>query len=153
MTAIIVGPDGTVSCWGTSGEASLTGIPTGSFLSIAAGASYACASVGMGAPRCWGLAPQFESSFTPPAQVVHLAASRSNVAPITCALLKDGRVFCLRSAGTSYAAPPAPSPVFNEISVGASHVCGVVADRSVVCWSDGAPPATQVPSGLRVAAR
>jgi len=149
-----VGLDGAVSCWGTASEASLTGIPTGTFLSIATGATYACASVAMGAPRCWGLAPQFESSFGPPAEVVQLAASRSNTNPITCALLKDGRVFCLRSDATSYATPPAPVPAFNEIAAGASHVCGVVAaDRSVVCWSDSAKPAIQVPSGLRVPAR
>jgi hypothetical protein len=148
-----VGLDGAIACWGTPNEASLTGIPTGSFLTIAAGTTYACASVAMGAPRCWGLAPTFESSFGPPAEVVQLAASRSNVNPITCALLKDGRVFCFRSGGTSYATPPAPVPVFNEISVGTGHVCGVAADRSVVCWSDSAKPATQVPSSLRVPAR
>jgi hypothetical protein len=147
-----LGLDGTIWCWGTSSEAALMGVPAGSFVSVAAGRSYACAAPAVGPPRCWGLAPTFETVFGSSAEVVALAASRAAI-PITCALLKDGRVFCGREDGTAYAAPAAPVPAFSEISVGGSHVCAVATDRSVVCWSDGAKPATQVPAGLRVLAR
>jgi hypothetical protein len=85
-------------------------------------------------------------------EVVQLAASRAHTTTITCGLLKDGRVICFRGDGTAYATRPAPVPAFNEVSVGAGHVA-VAADRSVVCWSDSAKPATQVPAGLHVPAR
>jgi hypothetical protein len=144
--------DGAAACWGIAGEAPLTGVPNGSFASVAVGEAYACAAETGGRPRCWGLAPTFETSFGATAQVVQVAASRSHTTILTCGLLKDGRVFCARD-GAPFPTPPAPVPSFEEIAVGDKHVCGVTVDRTVICWSDTAGPITQVPAGLHVLPR
>src|SRR5580765_1809917 len=159
--------DGTAKCWGLgeSGQhgdgtfaafalvpVAVTGIT--SAVDITSGYGHACALLGDGTIRCWGLNAngQLGDSSTQPRSAVPVAVSGINSAvAITagadhaCALLQDSTLRCWGKNGqgqlgdgtltsSSTAVPVAGITGVAAVSGGGIHTCAVLTDGTVQCW-------------------
>lgn len=164
---------GVVRCWGgnDSGQLGLGTIDAGAnaaqapvtlgaaAISLAAGASHACAVLQGGAVKCWGdngggqLGPAgtLGTSAGTPIEVTGLPVAASKVAAgqaHSCALLVDGRVACWgdnggEQLGVDFNTVNSPTPLLiptistaTDLSSGPFHGCALLQDGGVRCWGD-----------------
>lgn len=144
------GLDATTShavCWGSDQPYVMA--PDKAFVDVGAGAGYSCGVAADGTLTCWGTT-SFGTSYPAALYGVAIGAATSGQGRLTCVLLDLGRTWC----GAGYPGSADKTAVFEEISVGVGHVCGVTRGRTVQCWSSAAPESvTQPPAGLTLPAR
>ena len=166
--AILV--EGSVRCWGwnasgqvgdgtvldRSGPVDVSELGSG-VAAIAAGGRHTCALLTAGGVRCWGynefgqLGDGTTTDRWTPVDVAGLPAAIVAISlggNFTCALARDGRVFCwgddsggqLGDGGSSERLAPRPVLVpglpegITAVAAGYYHVCAIAADATVVCW-------------------
>jgi hypothetical protein len=144
---------GAVACWGENGEGQ-TGssthyaeaarelvVPTAvagvsGAASLALSRSVTCALAGAG-PVCWGRdTTQQPIQNTPPAAAPWLAGATALAGggEAVCQATRDGTVACRGSGALVTSMGPVALPPMTSFGVGASHACGLLADRTVRCW-------------------
>jgi alpha-tubulin suppressor-like RCC1 family protein len=164
--------EGDVLCWGAGydgelGDSGLAGrdstipFPVAGgrrYVSLAVGASHACALTSGGLAYCWGSngstqagAPRAKTSFNQPTLVpgvsnfTAIAAGFSTSCGLTAdslalcwGMVRPEGTFCGDELGTDSRCSAAPvvmsSLHFADLSVGVDHLCGVAGDGQAYCW-------------------
>jgi alpha-tubulin suppressor-like RCC1 family protein len=131
------------------------------FLSVAAGDEYTCAVDRAGGAWCWGRGDSGQlghgalTNHTLPQRVRggHVFLSLSASLEHTCGVTASGEAYCWGSnrfgrlgIGTEGGVYPEPQRVggaastlrFRSVTTGFLHSCGLLEDRSAVCWGYGA---------------
>ena len=126
--------DGAILCWADAGGQALTA-PSGRFIDVSLGASFACAVREDGTLACWGDATgeRDHGQLHPPAGTYTAVASGGDH---SCAVRVDGHVVCWGDDTRGQASPP--DGTFTAVSSGDGHSCGQRDDGKVVCWGDDA---------------
>ena len=141
--------DGSIICWGASGEderlTGATGLidsPPGSFSQISAGALHSCALRQEGTVECWGRMP-LEGDLPTEAAVMMEAMSAppegrfisvSAGFLFSCGVRVDNSAECWGPMAAVSDALTPPEGGYTAVSVGGFHACGIHIDQSVVCW-------------------
>jgi Regulator of chromosome condensation (RCC1) repeat len=134
-------------CWGSDQPYAMA--PDKAFVDVGTGGGYSCGVATDGTLTCWGTT-SFGTDYPATLHGVAIGAATSGQGRLTCVLLDLGRAWC----GAGYPGSADKTAVFEEVSVGVGHVCGVTRGRTVQCWSNGAPGSTtQPPAGLTLPAR
>ena len=139
--------DGSLSCWGKNPWGGATA-PDGSFVDLGVGDGFTCAVRGDGSVACWGALWDGSPIEAPD---LHDAIAVDAERARACALRATGEVSCWGTelAWTETETKP-PLAKFRQLSVGASHACGVTEDDGIACWGEDNPnQALQVPEELR----
>ena len=138
--------DRTISCWGGAiayqrppgddrwsgypGEF-YPGIPTGQFLSISGGESYACGIRLDKTIACWGANYRGELD-APSGEFKTISAGYEHA----CGVRTDGTIACWGAWGfvsRSEIVEPPPGK-YVGVSAGHNYSCGIRTDRSIICW-------------------
>ena len=144
--------DGSIVCWGASGEddrlTEATGLidsPPGTFSQISAGDLHSCALRRDGTVECWGgmLVEDLFQDDTPPEAK---AMMETMLAPpegrfisvsagfhFSCGVRIDNSAECWGLAVVA-GAPTPPDGKYTSVSAGGFHTCGIRIDQTVVCW-------------------
>ena len=159
-TCSVLGPDGSVYCWGYDGSGQLGGgsgqivatpVRVGGLtgaVAVAVGNDFSCALLTSGTVSCWGLYPGEATSSPTPRTVdglgtaAAIAAGHSHV----CALV-GGSVFCWGSNGSEQLGVPSSStdrstnPIrvpgisnATGVAAGGGHSCALLSNGSISCW-------------------
>jgi len=120
--------DNTIGCWGTPFYGLLTP-PPGQFTALGAGAQFACAIRTDKTLACWGQSdPQHPIS--PPQGTF----ADVDVGGGACGVLTSGKGTCWGfSVLIGQPQPPPPAGELSRFNIGASDICGTLADGSVTC--------------------
>ena len=140
--------DGSIVCWGVSGEderrVEATGLidsPPGTFSQISAGDLHSCALRRDGTVECWGGMP-VEDDMPPEAKAMMEAMlappegrfiSVSAGFQFSCGVRTDNTAECWGLAVVA-GAPTPPDGEYTSVSAGGFHACGIRIDQTVVCW-------------------
>ena len=144
--------DGSIVCWGASGEddrlTEATGLidsPPGTFSQISAGDLHSCALRRDGTVECWGgmLVEDLFQDDTPPDAKAMMEAmlappegqfiSVSAGFHFSCGVRIDNSAECWGLAVVA-GAPTPPDGKYTSVSAGGFHACGIRIDQTVVCW-------------------
>ena len=144
--------DGSIVCWGVSGEderrVEATGLidsPPGTFSQISAGDLHSCALRRDGTVECWGgmLVEDLFQDDTPPEAKAMMEAmlappegrfiSVSAGFQFSCGVRIDNSAECWGLAVVA-GAPTPPDGKYTSVSAGGFHACGIRIDQTVVCW-------------------
>ena len=126
--------------------------PPGTFERVAAGLYHSCAVHHDGPVECWGLDNTGEMHAAPDVPLVRIAAAYWS----TCGLTADGEPHCWGCAGDRNSGQCLPPDgTYLSISTYGYHGCGVLEDRTAVCWghedagqlTPGSGPFDRVESG------
>ncbi len=114
--------------------------PPAGGMRVFAGGSWSCSLDASGEPRCWG--SHADAHLSPPAEkFTHLAVGRVTA----CGIRANGTLRCWPEGSSMR---PAPTGRFSNVSVRATHACGIrEGDRQVVCWGQSDFGAIDVPHG------
>jgi hypothetical protein len=150
----LTGADGAIACWGPNTLDVIKAVPAGRHSAVSSGRFFSCAlQADTGRPFCWGLNDYFGDHFKK-LSFASLASSADE--RITCAVRKDGRVYCGTTSG-AYQEPQDKALRFREVAVGRQHACGATVDDRVSCWTaltgGAAAKLTTVPAELRLMTR
>ena len=118
--------------------------PVGQFVSVSAGAYYACGVKTDSTVVCWGANADGRAS-PPVGQFASVSAGWDH----TCGVMTGGSVTCWGFDGGGQASPPVG--LFASVSAGRGHTCGIMTDGSVTCWGwdkfgQASPPGGQFAS-------
>ena len=141
--------DGSIICWGASGEAErlteTTGLidaPYGSFSQISAGDLHSCALRLDGTVECWGgtiieddMSPEekaiMETMWAPPeGRFISVSAGFL----FSCGVRSDNSAECWGLMAVASDALTPPEGKYSSVSAGGYHACGIRIDQTVVCW-------------------
>ena len=142
--------DGSIVCWGVSGEderrVEATGLidsPPGTFSQISAGDLHSCALRRDGTVECWGqIEDIFQDDMPPEAKAMMEAMlappegrfiSVSAGFHFSCGVRIDNSAECWGLAVVA-GAPAPPDGKYTSVSAGGFHACGIRIDQTVVCW-------------------
>ncbi len=141
--------DGSIVCWGVSGEderrVGATGLidsPTGTFSQISAGDLHSCALRHDGTVECWGEIEDIFQDAPPEAKATIEAVlappegrfiSVSAGFQFSCGVRIDNSAECWGLAVVA-GAPTPPDGKYTSVSAGGFHACGIRIDQTVVCW-------------------
>ena len=141
--------DGSIVCWGVSGEderrveaTGLIGSPPGTFSQISAGDLHSCALRQGGTVECWGGMP-VEDDMPPEAKAVKEAMlappegrfiSVSAGFHFSCGVRTDNSAECWGLIASVSDALTPPDGKYLSVSAGGLHACGIRIDQTVVCW-------------------
>ena len=141
--------DGSIICWGASGEderlIGATGLidpPPGSFSQISAGNLHSCALRQYGTVECWGKMP-LEGDMPPEAAAMMeamLAPPEGRFKSVSagflfsCGVRLDNSAECWNIMGIASDALTPPEGKYTSVSAGGFHACGIRTDQTVVCW-------------------
>lgn len=122
--------DGTLECWGSDEDGTISETPEGGFAAVSLGGAYACAVALTGEIECWGHdvrtdPVQFSGSY----QIVAITDSGE-----VYALAADGTVDTSGECSDAYECGDAPSGTFVSLSAGGDNGCVLAADGSLQCW-------------------
>jgi hypothetical protein len=130
-------PDGTMSCWGSSGGHwqdydQVDGTPDDVFVSYAVGQRHNCALDAAGAVTCWGRG--VEGQTTPePGTYTKLVAGAYH----TCGLHDDGAIDCWGyNVWTDGDFPTPEGGDFVDLWGATDHVCAMQVDGAIECWGN-----------------
>ncbi len=156
-------PAGAAVCWqlfdDDGGAGALEPTPADHYVDIAESSVEACGVTAAGKLRCWDISGVEDTS--PYGFVREVAKTSKRVVQLAgdgygsqlCALLEDGTVTC----SSDFAISPFDlglTEAVVEIAVGASHVCGIRPDDTVVCvpaGCTGCVAAITPPAGFKAA--
>jgi len=129
--------DGSVTCWGYSGNGALLAPTTGTYTELSGGHNATCALSTDGSIACWGNATG--ASLDPPTGAF-TQISYSGV--YGCGIRTDGAVECWGWSG----APAPPSGPFSQVAASMDFACAVSTTGTIECWGNNhhgqsAPPA------------
>lgn len=129
----VLDEDGLTTCWGTdfSGQ---TEAPDTPFAQVAVGRTGACGLTTEGRVECWG------SISAPPEEEVFTAIDCDLSC---CGLLEDGQARCWQ--GTGWEGDVPEDVLFQQISAGVFHTCGVDLEGEGLCWGMSDYGALEVP--------
>lgn len=120
--------DGVIKCWPHRFNYS---VPEGSFNVVSVGEHFACGIRTDSTIACWKDTETSDNTrITPPKG--QFKAIDSNSWDFSCALDLNNQAKCWGRAAEIVLNPP--SDVFNSITIGYSHACGLKPDGYVVCW-------------------
>ena len=126
--------DDTIACFGNN--AWRQSVPYNAvYEQVTAGVYHACGLTQSGTVCCWGtesssyLDNEAPLTFIGDKQFKSITAGGMN---FTCGLLNDGRAYCFGNADIEKDAPDGVA--FTQIDAGYSHVCGITADGTGICW-------------------
>ena len=116
--------DGSVVCWGSSGEGQATS-PGGEFAAISAGEYHTCGLRPGGAAVCWGeIYYRGVRSGAPEGAFASIASGHNS----SCGIRAEGSAEC-------WGGRPSPPGEFISYDIGAHDACGVTVSLEVVCQS------------------
>lgn len=121
-----------IVCWGDDSQGQLTGIPSGVFTEVSAGAFHTCAIRSDGTLACWGL--DLDGQATPPTGTfISVGAGNYH----SCGVRSDGTLACWGRDTFGQATPPAGT--FTQVSAGGApplggHSCAIRSSGTLACW-------------------
>jgi hypothetical protein len=117
-----------VVCWGSDVNGAVSGVPTGTYTEVTAGASHACAISTDGYVECWGNDDYGKA--TPPSDTFsQISAGYYH----SCGITTDGHTVCWGDNRDGSLWPPLDEE-FQLVTVGQHFSCGLNMDGALRCW-------------------
>ncbi len=126
---------GSLLAWGNAAAP-----PTGTYVQVSAGYSFACVVTAAGSMKCWGASTPSGLSTT---QTGVKQVSVGN--PQACVIKSDDTLKCWST--DTLQTTNVPTGAFSQVSCGYDHSCALRADGSVACWGGTTYKQTTVPAG------
>ncbi len=135
--------DSHLECWGDN-TAGVATPPAGTFTSVSAGYTHACAVATDHTVSCWGQAAASDLTPATPNSYTSVAAGSD----FSCGVHTDGTLACWGTDDAFGQVHP-PQGTYQSVSAGPDYACAVRTDNLVACWGNDTNGQTSPPaSGL-----
>ena len=150
--------DGTIACWDTQTadtHSLVSGLPEGTFTSIAVNNSNACAVRTDGTIACWGSTELYDDTHQLVSGLPEGTFTSVSVGDgYACAIRSDRSIACWGDPrwgrdGYGYDGEPTPVPpgTFKAVTVSTGHACAIRTDGTIACWGADANGWLDAPHG------